>query len=210
MSIIITYDERYVVTCVLYGIKVVYENLPVDFFKIENANNNQPILEDDLATKIRFVPEWSEEIVSPPLVVVGATFTNSVPIGLGFKSTVADSDDKFAYGVHRGTYNIGTITVVMLAHHLNTLRSLRSKVLYILQSPQFVYLMDYLNIMFNHNYRNAGPEVETVAEPELRYFRTSVNFEFRVEWEVGAQVKIEDATYIQNVASVIDGFYIKI
>lgn len=209
--IIITYDERYVVACVLYGIKTVYENLPEDFFSIKvDGSNSQPIYESDLMTKIMFMPEWSEEIVSLPIVVVGATFNNSVPIGLGFKPTVVDRNDKFIYGVHRGTYNIGTITVVMAAHSLNTLRSLRSKVLYILQSPQFVYFMQYMGIMFNHNYRNAGPDIETVAEPELRYFRTSVSFEFRTEWEVGAEVKEEDAAYIQNVASVIEGFYIEI
>ena len=207
MSIIITLDERYVVGCVLEGIKVVYENLPPDFFKLYEDRDD---LEGELVYKIMFMPEWSEELVSLPIVVVGATFNNSVPIGLGFKQTTVDIGNFFYHGVHRGTYNIGTITVVIAAHALNTLRSLRSKVLYILQSPQFAYFMQYMNIIFNHNYRNAGPEIETVAEPELRYFRTSVNFEFRVEWEVGAQVSVEDARYIQEVASVLEkGFYIE-
>jgi len=196
-------DERYVVGTVIYGLYEIYKTLPEYMFEIEQGKrdeNGNPILEQAvLPTRVTIVPAWSNQGIDEsgrplnvPLIVVNASFSEVTPYGFGtiYKQDFIQSEnsDNSVKGqdVFSGIHILqGTLMITPIAGDLNTLRSLRSKLLVILRSEQFVKYAAANGINILSNFRVENAAVEDVQE-QVKYFYSVFPVEFVMDWSVGS------------------------
>lgn len=209
MGIAITYDERYVVGCVIYGLKVVYENLPGDFFVIDHAKEN--IENRLLPGTVKIYGDWVEELVTPPTVVVSVNFKKGQPLGVGtmYHNEVNFQTNKMFNSIERGILTEGEISLYVVTHSIFESRSLSHKIQYIMSTPQFAYFLDYCGIILYPNARVSGPRVESEGD-SVRYFVNTISYDFRSEWEVGETIQEDGFNIIRNVSSTIDVGFVTI